>query len=111
MLGTRALPPGWTSSGSFTSEDIRGGADLLDAQPVVGGQQGFQLLGSRHILADLREALWSPSACAATTRVGLSLRGSRSGNVPRLTLCLRASLRSRSISSAGQDKAKLGLIL
>lgn len=45
------------SSVFITSEDIPGGPGLLKAQSVVWGHQGFQLLGSGHILADLREVL------------------------------------------------------
>lgn len=111
LTSTRVL------AGSFTSEDIRGAPDLLEAQPVVGGQQGFQLLGSGHILADLREVLLSsPAACTFQSKPQAKERIKRqqvhaesSGRVSRLTFCLRASLRCRSVSSAEQEEVKLGL--
>lgn len=75
----------------FTSEDICGGPGLLEAQPVVRGQQGFQLLGSGHVLADLRKSSSTESSVPQCTHQ-LVLRDPLKPGVA-LTFCLRASLR------------------
>lgn len=112
--GQRRTPSPETS-GCFTSEDVRGGADLLEAQPTVGGQQGLQLLGSGHVLADLWGGLTVTSAPPTPTHQLLIQQGG-SGVVggegegqgeSRLTFSLRASFRCRSVSSAGAARRKV----